>query len=85
MLMAAFLGAILVRSIESALSERFGNHWLLVLGAVFVVVVAVFFPTGVFGRLLALPIPERLRLSRQRASGGITVGPSASAEAPTQA
>lgn len=60
-LMGAFLGAILVRSVESALSERFGNYWLLLLGGVFVVVV-VFFPAGVFGRLLALAAPRRLRI-----------------------
>ncbi|VTU22205.1 leucine/isoleucine/valine transporter permease subunit [Variovorax sp. SRS16] len=60
-LMGAFLGAILVRSVESALSERFGNYWLLLLGGVFVVVV-VFFPVGVFGRMLALAPPKRLRI-----------------------
>jgi urea transport system permease protein len=61
-LMGALLGAILVRSVESALSGRFGNYWLLVLGGVFVGVV-VFFPSGVFGRVLALPPPKRLRLT----------------------
>lgn len=59
-LMGAFLGAILVRSVESVLSERFGNYWLLLLGGVFVGVV-VFFPLGVFGRLLALTPAQRLR------------------------
>lgn len=61
-LMAAFLGAVLVRAVESALSERFGNYWLLMLGAVFVVVV-VFFPLGVFGRLLKVGPPARLRMN----------------------
>ncbi|MDB5730238.1 MAG: putative high-affinity branched-chain amino acid transport system permease protein [Variovorax sp.] len=57
--MAALLGALLVRSVEAGLSERFGNYWLLLLGAVFVIVV-VFFPAGVFGRVLQLPLPRRL-------------------------
>lgn len=61
-LMAAFLGAVLVRTVESALSERFGDYWLLVLGGVFVVVV-VFFPLGVFGRLFKLAVPRRLRVN----------------------
>lgn len=60
-LLAAFLGAILVRGVESALSERFGSYWLLVLGAVFVVVV-VFFPAGVFGRLLRLRPHRRFQI-----------------------
>ena len=65
-LMAAFLGALLVRSVEAGLSERFGNYWLLLLGAVFVVVV-VFFPAGVFGRLLKLPPARRFVRARSTA------------------
>ena len=61
-LMAALLGTLLVRSVESGLSARFGNYWLLLLGAVFVVVV-VFFPVGVFGRALKLPLPRRFTLA----------------------
>ncbi|VTU39924.1 leucine/isoleucine/valine transporter permease subunit [Variovorax sp. PBS-H4] len=68
-LMGAFLGAILVRSVESALSERFGNFWLLLLGGVFVVVV-VFFPIGVFGRVLALAPPLRLRMGARSTGPG---------------
>ena len=58
-LLAAFLGALLVRSVEGALSERLGYYWLLALGALFVATV-VFFPAGLLGRLLALPLPRRL-------------------------
>lgn len=57
-LMGAFLGALLVRSTETVLSDVFGNYWLLLLGMAFVVVV-VFFPTGLFGRLLHLGLPAR--------------------------
>lgn len=62
-LMGAFLGALLVRGMETILSERFGNYWLLLLGMAFVVVV-VFFPTGLFGRLLHLGLPTRFARSR---------------------
>jgi urea transport system permease protein len=59
-LMAAFLGALLVRSVEGALSDRLGNFWLLVLGVLFVVTV-VLMPNGLFGRILALSPPRRFR------------------------
>jgi urea transport system permease protein len=62
-LFAAFLGAILVRSVESRLSEALGQYWLMALGFLFVVSV-VFAPRGLFGRALALPLPARLRLNR---------------------
>jgi branched-chain amino acid transport system permease protein/urea transport system permease protein len=58
-LLADFLGALLVRSVEGALSDRLGYYWLLALGALFVATV-VFFPAGLLGRLLALPLPRRL-------------------------
>jgi urea transport system permease protein len=59
-LLAAFLGALLVRSVEGALSDRLGDYWLLALGILFVVTV-VLMPTGLFGRILILPLPRRLR------------------------
>jgi len=59
-LLAAFLGALLVRSVESVLSGALGNYWLLALGALFVLTV-VLFPAGLFGRVLALPLPKRMR------------------------
>jgi urea transport system permease protein len=59
-LMAAFLGALLVRWVEGLLSERLGNFWLLALGLLFAATV-VLMPYGLFGRVLALPIPRRLR------------------------
>jgi urea transport system permease protein len=53
-LMAALIGAVLVRSVENTLSDRLGEYWLLATGILFVVVV-VFAPRGVFGRWLRLP------------------------------
>ena len=58
-LLAAFLGAVLVRSVEGVLSENLGNYWLLILGLLFVVTVVVA-PRGLFGVVLALPLPRRL-------------------------
>lgn len=59
-LLAAFLGALLVRSVESALSEALGYYWLLGLGVLFVASVVIF-PRGLLGRPLALPLPRRMR------------------------
>jgi branched-chain amino acid transport system permease protein/urea transport system permease protein len=50
-LMAAFLGAVVVRSLEDLLSETFDAYWLLVLGLLFVLSV-VTFPRGVIGEAL---------------------------------
>ena len=58
-LLAAFLGALLVRSVEGVLSENLGNYWLLILGLLFVVTVVVA-PRGLFGVVLSLPLPRRL-------------------------
>jgi branched-chain amino acid transport system permease protein/urea transport system permease protein len=58
-LLGAMLGAILVRSVENALSDQLGKYWLLAMGLLFVAVV-VFAPSGLFGKLLRLPIPARL-------------------------
>jgi len=51
-LLAAFLGAILVRILEAYLSDMLAYYWILILGAFFVVCV-MFFPKGIFGSLLA--------------------------------
>ncbi len=59
-LLAAFLGAIIVRATESVLSERLGAYWLLALGVLFMIVVIVF-PGGLAGRWLSLPLPARMR------------------------
>jgi len=59
-LLAAFLGAILVRSVESVLSDQLGDYWLFAMGVLFVLVV-VFMPKGFFGQILSLPTPGRLR------------------------
>jgi urea transport system permease protein len=58
-LFAAFLGAIILRSVESLLSETLGHYWLLAMGALFVISV-VFFPRGVLGWPLQLPLPSRM-------------------------
>jgi branched-chain amino acid transport system permease protein/urea transport system permease protein len=55
-LMAAFLGALLVRSVEGALSDRLGNFWLLVLGVLFVVTV-VLMPNGLLDGCSHSPRP----------------------------
>ena len=51
-LLASFLGAILVRVLEAFLSDILTYYWILILGMFFVVCV-MFFPKGVFGNLLA--------------------------------
>jgi len=50
-LLAAFLGALVVRFLEDLLSERFDVYWLLLLGLLFVLSV-VLFPRGIIGELL---------------------------------
>ena len=52
-LLAAWLAAILVRTVEGTLSEALGHYWLLALGVMFVVAV-VFLPRGLLGWLLRL-------------------------------
>ena len=70
-LLAAFLGAVLVRSVEGVLSENLGNYWLLILGLLFVLTVVVA-PRGLFGVVLSLPLPRRLasRSGQGRAARG---------------
>jgi urea ABC transporter permease protein UrtC len=51
MLLAAFLGAFLVRVVENALSETLGEYWLLALGVLFILSV-VLFPRGVIGEVI---------------------------------
>ena len=58
-LLAAWLAAILVRTVEGILSEALGHYWLLALGVMFVVSV-VYLPRGLLGWLLRLPPPRRL-------------------------
>ena len=57
-LLAAFLGAILVRSVENTLSDSLGHYWLLILGVLFVATVVIA-PRGIFGRWLVLPGRQR--------------------------
>lgn len=59
-LLAAFLGALVVRSVEGVLSERLGYYWVLVLGILFILTV-VFMPSGIFGRILRPALPKRLQ------------------------
>lgn len=58
-LMAAFLGAIIVPGAENTLSTSLGDVWLLLIGGLFVLSV-VLFRNGVFGGLLELRGPARL-------------------------
>ena len=51
-LLAAFLGAIVVRILESFLSDLLTYYWLMILGLFFVTCV-IFFPQGVFGNLFS--------------------------------
>lgn len=51
-LLASFLGAMLVRMLEAFLSDLLTYYWILILGMFFVICV-MFFPKGVFGNLLA--------------------------------
>jgi urea transport system permease protein len=51
-LLASFLGAMLVRMLEAFLSDLLTYYWILILGMFFVICV-MFFPKGVFGSLLA--------------------------------
>lgn len=64
-LLAGFVGAIVVRSVEGVLSERLGYYWVLVLGVLFVVSV-ILLPRGLLGWLLELPLPARLAGARDR-------------------
>ncbi len=58
-ILAAFLGAIIVRAVENGLSETLGNYWLLALGVGFVISV-IFLPRGLLGAVL-MPLPRGLR------------------------
>ncbi|MEN8243853.1 MAG: branched-chain amino acid ABC transporter permease [Thermodesulfobacteriota bacterium] len=51
-ILASFLGALLVRTLETYLSELMAYYWILFLGIFFVAAV-IYFPKGVFGRLLS--------------------------------
>ncbi|MBN9008962.1 MAG: hypothetical protein J0H63_02095, partial [Rhizobiales bacterium] len=61
-LVAAALGAIVVRTLESRLSNALGATWPLAIGALFMVSV-VLFPRGVFGELITRL--DRLRHRRR--------------------
>lgn len=68
---AAALGALLVRLVESWLIDRLGDYWLLALGALFIAVV-VFLPDGVAGQWIS---SSARRAATARAGG--TAGPAA--------
>lgn len=59
-LLAAFIGALAVKSVENVLSDTLGQYWLLVLGLLFVVAV-VLLPRGLLSPLFRLPLPRALR------------------------
>ncbi len=62
LLIAAFLGAMVVRAVESVLSELLGAYWLLALGVLFILNV-IFLPRGLIGEAI-------LRLAGKGKSGG---------------
>ena len=62
LLIAAFLGAMVVRALESVLSEMLGAYWLLALGVLFILNV-IFLPRGLIGEAI-------LRLAGKGKSGG---------------
>jgi urea transport system permease protein len=51
-LIASFLGAVVVRMLEAFLSDILAYYWIMILGLFFVVSV-MFFPRGIFGRLFS--------------------------------
>jgi urea transport system permease protein len=51
-LLASFLGAVVVRILEAFLSDLLTYYWIMILGLFFVVCV-MFFPRGIFGSLLS--------------------------------
>ena len=51
-LLASFLGAIIVRALEAFLSDVLTYYWILILGLFFVISV-IFFPRGILGQLLS--------------------------------
>ena len=59
-LLAAFIGALAVKWVESLLSQTIGAYWLLVIGLAFIAVIVIF-PHGLLGRLLDLRLARRLR------------------------
>lgn len=59
-LTAAFLGALLIKYLESVLSSTLGVYWLLALGVLLIIIVT-YFPRGVLGGLLGGALPRRLR------------------------
>lgn len=61
-LVAAALGAIVVRWAESSFSSALGNYWLVVLGATFIITVMIL-PRGLIGELIAWI--DRLRSKKQ--------------------
>jgi urea transport system permease protein len=51
-LIASFLGAVVVRMFEAFLSDILAYYWIMILGLFFVISV-MFFPRGIFGRLFS--------------------------------
>ena len=65
LLLAAFLGALFVRSMEGVLADWLGPYWLLGLGGVFIGSV-ILFPRGLFGELLLRGQAAQLSFKRSR-------------------
>ncbi|MCA8867328.1 MAG: branched-chain amino acid ABC transporter permease [Rhodobacteraceae bacterium] len=63
-LLAAFIGALAVKSVEKVLSDSLGQYWLLVLGLLFITAV-VLLPRGLLAPFLRLTLPRALRRPEQ--------------------
>ncbi len=59
-LTAALVGAVLIKYLESFLSDALGQYWLLALGLILIFVV-MYFPRGLLGNALSNALPVRLR------------------------
>jgi len=59
-LLAAFIGALAVKSVENVLSDTLGHYWLLVLGLLFIIAV-VLLPHGLLAPVLRFSPPWLLR------------------------
>lgn len=59
-LLGALIAAIGVKWVEAELSQAVGAWWLFIIGLLFIAVIVVL-PRGLFGWLLTLPLPRRLR------------------------
>jgi len=63
-ILASFLGVLLVRTLETYLSELMAYYWVLFLGIFFVVAV-IYFPKGIFGRFLSQSSGHQIKIGKR--------------------